>query len=132
MLNKTSETQTVTVSAATPTAQNIDFAVIDIEIYAVDASVGINSQSEILTGLQLAPNPATEMTFIDLTLEKAANISVKVTDITGKVMHLSNYRLGAGSTQLDLSVNNWASGMYLVQIADEKQQFSRYIKMIVR
>ena len=67
-----------------------------------------------ITNLGIFPNPTRGNVTIQLELAKAADVNVKVYDLTGKeVADLGNYR--TTNEQFNLNLSNYASGVYLVR-----------------
>lgn len=58
---------------------------------------------------------------------KAAKLRVMVSDVSGKTIAHSIEMLGVGTTQKSINVNNLASGVYLLTIADENNTFKKSI-----
>ncbi|HBS85356.1 MAG: hypothetical protein A2W91_16240 [Bacteroidetes bacterium GWF2_38_335] len=85
-------------------------------------AVGIEGvQTGVLT---LAPNPFSDYTIITLPENEADNYSVKVTDVTGKVV---SFESGITGNRYLLKRGNLESGYYFVEIMGR----SRYIEKIV-
>jgi hypothetical protein len=66
----------------------------------------------------LMPNPASSVSTVKIDLEKASNITITLSDISGKVINYQNF---SNVTQMthDLNVNNLAAGIYIVRVASE-------------
>lgn len=63
------------------------------------------------------PNPTTQMTSVDITLNNTTELSYKVVDMAGKVMIESNEgMLSAGGHQISIDAGSFASGMYYLNI----------------
>jgi hypothetical protein len=63
------------------------------------------------------PNPTTQTTSVDITLNNATELSYKVVDMAGKVMVQSNEGLlSAGGHQITIDASTFASGMYYLNI----------------
>ncbi|WP_306641691.1 T9SS type A sorting domain-containing protein [Sanyastnella coralliicola] len=80
---------------------------------------------------QNAPNPASDFTRITYNLEVAAEVAIEVRDITGKLMMTRDLgTVGAGSYAYDLSVADYAAGMYSYTFTVNGKTVTR--KMIVK
>lgn len=79
--------------------------------------------------LQLAPNPANDLSNIQFNLLKGGNVVIDLFDATGRL--LENIYDGAaieGVNNLDFSVNYLADGIYFIKIiSNEQQQTSRLV-----
>jgi hypothetical protein len=63
------------------------------------------------------PNPTTQTTSVDITLNNATELSYKVVDMAGKVMVQANKgMLSAGGHQITIDASTFASGMYYLNI----------------
>ncbi len=68
-----------------------------------------------LTGLSLSPNPAKDFAQLNINFEYAVDLTVKVIDVTGRVLETRN----AGNTTSEMmrfDVSNLAEGVYFMQI----------------
>ncbi len=76
----------------------------------------------------LYPNPATELISLDYNIELANDITVKVYDVTGKVVKaISLGRQDAGKHQLDMGVADMPAGTYFYSFnAGEKEAVKKF------
>ena len=72
---------------------------------------------------KLFPNPTNGVTFIDITNNDNSNVSVKITDMNGKIVGQRNYNIN-GTVQLPIETNGLSKGIYFVTltIGDTIQQ----------
>lgn len=82
------------------------------------SSVGVNEVVEVLTDMNVYPNPANENATLEYNATEGGNHSIIVTDITGKVVMNENYSAQKGNNRLNLNLNNLESGMYLITVGD--------------
>ncbi len=85
------------------------------------------TQPDVVTSFEIIPNPFRESTQVNFTLETAQNISLRLFDSTGKMIHiLESTYLGEGQHfyQIDQSMVP-AAGIYFLQFAGANQSFSR-------
>lgn len=82
------------------------------------SSVGVDEVVEILTDMNVYPNPANENTTLEYNATEDGNHSIILTDITGKVVMNENYNAQKGNNRLNLNLNSIESGMYLITVAD--------------
>lgn len=71
-------------------------------------------------GFQLAPNPAADLVEIKMNLDKKSNISVTVTDASGKVLLRSTETIDAGPQSLTLNTEKLIRGVYTVEVTSEQ------------
>ena len=88
---------------------------------AVSAKVS-NSQPEAiedfpgLAGLEVYPNPSSNVAYVRVNLENTMDVTMRITDINGQVMMARNYGNLYGDMLLTVPVSDMPAGMYLVEI----------------
>ena len=89
------------------------------------------------TGLELLleqnyPNPFTEMTKIGFSLPTGGLVTVRILDMTGKVIRteLADVAMAAGLQQIDFRADGLASGSYIYELSftDAQGQTARLVK----
>jgi len=79
---------------------------------------------------QNRPNPFNGTSQIDINLDKAANVSIDIINITGQKVYTNNYgTLNAGTHTITISSNNLASGIYFYTVQAGNNTVTK--KMIV-
>jgi len=87
-------------------------AVINADKKPVDASsIGLEEPAELLRGMQLYPNPASDR--VILAFDSEASGSVQIMDVTGKVVRSAAF---ADKENLSIYTADLLAGVYLVQI----------------
>lgn len=64
----------------------------------------------------IAPNPASDIVAINYNIQIAGNITINIMDISGGIVMHESKELQAGNYTDELSVNNLASGVYVISI----------------
>ncbi len=85
----------------------------------VGDTTGIARQVKGNMGLSLYPNPVTQGSVIEYTLDKAADVNITITDMTGRTQTFSAGRQNAGEYRMPfekLVGANATPGMYLIQL----------------
>jgi Secretion system C-terminal sorting domain/Fibronectin type III domain len=78
--------------------------------------------------VQLAPNPTTGVTFLNVSYNKAVDAKVQVYRITGQLVYETESRQSQEASY-ELDLGNFAAGMYLVRItAENKTHVERLMK----
>ncbi len=81
------------------------------------AYTGINEASNNVTLARTYPNPTNGETSMDLNLKERSNVSVTLTDVTGKtVSNLFNGKLAQGDNKITFDLSGTAEGLYLVKV----------------
>jgi len=96
----------------------------DIRFY--DGALGIKETNK-LAGVNVYPNPTTDIANIEINLEEGANATFEVVDISGKTVMTLNQDLNAGSNAVALDVSTLTKGVYFINIATGD---SRIVKQI--
>ncbi len=96
-----------------------------------DPTVGTNELAKNRMSLENAPNPAANSTEIRYSLATAANVTLEVVDITGKVISTTNLgNKGAGAFNYELNTSNLSDGIYFYSITAGSEKITN--KLIVR
>jgi len=84
---------------------------------------GPTSTNEIngLTKLEIAPNPASEITIVQIEFSEQKEISIEMYSSVGELLYeMKNDKIQ--SKTYSLNVSNYPSGMYFVKVSSEGQQ----------
>lgn len=68
--------------------------------------------------LHFFPNPATNTLTLEFENEKPEPITIEITDLSGRVYHVSTVA-GTGSKRLSIDVNNLSAGNYLLRLSQD-------------
>ncbi|PSR53278.1 hypothetical protein AHMF7605_06905 [Adhaeribacter arboris] len=82
-------------------------------VYSHIIAINRNNQNQIVPRAKVYPNPATEITHLDLTAIPEQEFSITIINITGKLVKQTS---GKGGNLLPLEISNLASGKYIIQI----------------
>ncbi len=99
---------------------------------------GVNTTSAIeisglLSGLEVYPNPSSDLFFVDFSLDKAAEVRIEVQDVSGKQISVANQGLTvlpAGDQHIELATDGWQPGIYFLSVRDENG--ARLTKRLVK
>ena len=91
-----------------------------------DASLNINENNTFANVSEVYPNPTTGEATIAYNLDNSSNVSVKVVDITGKVVYTAPAEnKAAGKHNVNINAASFNSGVYYVTIATEESQVTK-------
>lgn len=94
-------------------------------IAMANTSCSVSTDKEVgISALELSPNPASQMAILRFSLEKEEEISLSILNVHGQIM-LSKKIANALDIKEEISVKNWAKGMYYVQILRNSGSVSR-------
>ncbi len=65
------------------------------------------------------PNPFNPQTTMPLSLDQPARVSLKIYDVTGRLVSEEQYELPAGNHSLPVNGSAWAAGTYFANVATE-------------
>lgn len=89
---------------------------------------GINNQ--IISGMKMYPNPATESVNITFASEETANAVISVMNLMGQTVYTSNVDVNEGYNMVTIPVNQFTAGVYMVNVRTEKGTSTQ--KLIVK
>lgn len=93
----------------------------------VQGPVGIKevaTATEVIT-TNLYPNPANSASLLTYKIDKAENISIKIADITGKVVRTYNEGNKSGINKFLISTNDLPNGLYFVNITGGEKTITK-------
>ncbi len=66
--------------------------------------------------MRIYPNPVKNQLIITGFLQTAADLQIKITDVSGKTVTTGKYRKQAGEWNVQMNVTGFSTGMYYVQV----------------
>lgn len=106
----------VTISADDPLDNGVNVVIYPQQI---TFSITEHNSDFIDNAFLLYPNPVTDQARISLEIKKASDVSVVVTDLTGRTISRLDEQLSPGSQDIVLPVGNLPAGVYQVLIIPE-------------
>jgi PKD repeat protein len=86
----------------------------------INGIVGVDEINKEVAGLNVYPNPANNSTQLSFTLSNSQDVTVVVTDLSGRVVKTELFaNRVAGGNIIDLPLDAIADGMYMVSIKSE-------------
>ena len=80
--------------------------------------------------MKMYPNPATNNVNVTFSSEESANAVLSVMNLMGQTVYTENVNIHEGYNLVNLSVNNFRSGVYMVNIKTNKGTSTQ--KLIVK
>lgn len=90
---------------------------------------GLNDSENLLTNLNLLPNPSDGNTILQWEAVKAQSLQIVITDVVGKIVMSDKFTAQKGINNYNITVD--AAGVYFLNIFDEKGG-KNVLKMVVR
>lgn len=90
-----------------------------------DPSVGIEENNSSVAIGNVFPNPTSGLTTVNYSLANAADVTVEVVDITGKVVYTAANSAEAGANQVSFEAASFSNGVYYVTIATEESTVTK-------
>ncbi|MCB0526914.1 MAG: M4 family metallopeptidase [Saprospiraceae bacterium] len=78
--------------------------------------VGTNEPGQAAFDLSLSPNPAVDVTYLNITAKNASQARVSLINLMGKTLQSRELQLAEGANRLDLNLHELPSGTYIVQL----------------
>jgi hypothetical protein len=86
----------------------------------------VNDLTQVMT---VYPNPASTAATVNLHIDQASNVSLKLIDFAGKVMSEKAYGSVQGDYQINVNTSNFKAGVYFVELTVNGQTTSK--KLII-
>ena len=86
--------------------------------------------NKVISGMKMYPNPATNNVNVTFSSEESANAVLSVMNLMGQTVYTENVNIHEGYNLVNLSVNNFRSGVYMVNIKTNKGTSTQ--KLIVK
>lgn len=103
-------------SGATPT--NNDYLWVDNLAFSGSVT-GINAIENNITNVSIFPNPSTENVTVEFNVKKASQVTLKLVDLTGKLIKEINAGEVFGIYKTSISFTDIAKGSYFLKISSE-------------
>ncbi|MDO9001058.1 MAG: T9SS type A sorting domain-containing protein [Bacteroidota bacterium] len=81
---------------------------------------GIEKYDSFLSNMNVYPNPSTESLTLNLNLKSSQQITIEITDLTGKLISSKNVGTLQGESIQTINVSGIAKGTYLVRVIGEQ------------
>lgn len=102
-----------------------------IDNFAVSGTVGIDEVNAGAGDFYIYPNPANDAARVEFSLKDNQDVNIMITDLSGRIVYsdlLQNR--AAGMNNVELPLNNFADGMYMVSLRTNNNTVSQ--RLIVR
>lgn len=93
-------------------------------------NVSVNEVNADAAQLNVFPNPAITQSVLSFNVEKPASVSIRMTDLTGKVVYTTDLGQVQGSVIETLDVTKLNAGLYFVQVQVGDSFMSKKINVI--
>lgn len=78
-----------------------------------------------ITGISIYPNPANDYSLIRVNIAEPQELTITVSDISGKVVVSNNYGIQSGDNVYTLNTESLGSGVYFVNIRTNEEMISK-------
>lgn len=92
-----------------------------INVIDPSGTTGI-SETDLISDLNVWPNPASSHVQIEFSLDKSENIAIGLFDLAGKRVQADSFAASNGSNLYQIDLSNLTPGMYLVRLTGEHNQ----------
>ncbi len=80
--------------------------------------LAISEMSNTIQGMNIYPNPTSDVAHIDFNLNQAATVTYSLSDLSGKILLSETKGMQHGRNQISFQTANIASGMYILKVSD--------------
>ncbi len=87
-------------------------------------------ESDIVSNLSIFPNPAVEMTNIQLNLNESANVTIEMINALGQIVYTNNLGEVNGTQNVEINTADLQEGIYLVNIKVGDDVITKRISVI--
>ena len=97
-----------------------------------DFTVGFTldvDEQELSHQIAIYPNPTTSITTIEVEGEVNGQATLRITDLSGRVLHESYMNAGTNFAESFIDVSHYLSGTYLVEIQTNSR---RYLQKLIK
>ncbi|RYD99678.1 MAG: T9SS type A sorting domain-containing protein [Sphingobacteriales bacterium] len=93
---------------------------------------GIHDNEFALEGMSIYPNPASDQLNIKFNLPRNLQVSLKLSDISGRTQYFKKIKDHNGSALITLDFKAYAAGVYLLQVttADKTKIYTNTFKVV--
>ena len=88
------------------------------QVAATTCPTGINEVAENVSSVNVMPNPMNSGATLSYAAEKNAAYSMKITDVTGKVVSVKEIAAIAGMNTTTIERGNLSAGIYIISLTD--------------
>ncbi len=90
-----------------------------------NCTVGINELNSAVSSLNIVPNPMANESVVSFISEKAADYTLRVTDVTGREVSVKQVEVKTGENRIAVQRNGLPAGVYFLVLSDGKNVLSR-------
>lgn len=109
---------------------NTSDAVIFTLVYNSSVATGIKQNAGNANSLEIFPNPAKEIAYLNVQVTKSAASQLVVMNAIGEVVIAKDIKLNEGKNKINLEIDNLNSGVYFVSIKNGNTSISK--KLIIQ
>jgi len=80
-------------------------------------SVDLSKNNELISNVH--PNPTNDLVYYDLTTKSKGNITIEVINYAGELVYTENKQVELGKNALNVSLQNFKNGVYLIKVKIE-------------
>jgi len=83
---------------------------------SIGTIVGVEEENTNSTILSVYPNPSTDLTNVQFSLDETSNVSIEVVNALGQVLYANNLGNVIGTQKVQINTVNFEAGMYLINV----------------
>jgi hypothetical protein len=83
-----------------------------------------------MSSLAVYPNPAAGNTTLSVMMQQAADVQIRLIDVTGSVVYTDNARFNSGMNAWNIETSGLAAGTYLVSVSSAKGAVTQRLAVV--
>ena len=101
----------------------------DISTFEEAVANGYVASENIIVseGFRAYPNPVTDEVFVDFTVRQTSDITLELTDVTGRVIENKTLRQLQGEYTIPVQTSTWTPGIYMIHVRTKDEMISKKI-----
>ncbi len=93
-------------------------------------ATGIENINSNFTAVELFPNPTSNETSVNVSLVKAADVTINVLNTVGQNVYQATSTLNGGTNKVNIDTKNFAAGIYNVVVTSENGSITKKLSVI--
>lgn len=126
MMSMAPDSCMIVLKASGNTPTNNDYLWVDNLAFSGSVA-GLNENNSPVQGLSIYPNPIQDKINVSFNIQNEKTVTLKVTDIDGKLIHTQNFEQISGSINQSIDATKFPKGIYFVTISNESISETRKI-----
>ncbi|MBL4734786.1 MAG: T9SS type A sorting domain-containing protein [Flavobacteriales bacterium] len=99
----------------------------------IETTIGVNEYKEAIAEINIYPNPNQGQFKVEIEVpEEVKGISLQITNLLGQNVYFEKIRVPGGNTQISVDLSGYTTGIYYLQVLNEKSLGRTTRKLIIQ